>query len=208
MRLAVLGGTGVVGAPLLGQALDQGHHVRLLARDPRSVTPHERLEVVEGNALQADDVAKTVIGSDAALSTLGGYGDSDALRYGVPHVVEAMRAHGVHRLVVLQGFHLDLPGDPGGIGRSLVGMFLRLADRDLVGNSQAMADQLLTVRDIDWTLVRIPRVVPGGPTGQVSSGLLRLGPWSKVTAGDAAAAMITSLGDTATVHQAPMVRSI
>ena len=183
MRIALFGGTGLAGAPLLDHALAAGHTVTLLARHPEAVSPREGLTVIGGNALEGDDVAKTVAGSNAVLSTLGGFGDSDACLHGTTHIIEAMRSTGVRRLVLLQGFHLQLPGDPATLARRVVGTYLRLSDRELPRNTQAMADELRTVDDLDWTLVRVPRLVHRPATGQVTTGSCGFRPWNKAFTG-------------------------
>ena len=50
-RIAILGATGVLGDQLVGRALELGHYVNALARDPRKVKrQNERLTVIKGNA--------------------------------------------------------------------------------------------------------------------------------------------------------------
>jgi len=59
--------------------------------------------------------------------------------------------------------------------------------------------------DLDWTLVRTPRVVHGHSNGACRTGILELGPWSKVTRGTAASFMLRCLADSTYVRRAPMV---
>ena len=204
----MFGGTGNVGRVLLPMTLDAGHQVNLLARTPDSVQRHDPgLTVVRGDALNPDAVAEALDGCQAAVSTLGGFGDADAIDGGTANIIAAMHDTGITRLVVVQGYHLPFPGDPGNIGQRLVNIYLNLNDRHLVPRSHAMAQLLRSSTDIDWTLVRVPRVVPGGPTGAATTGILRLGPWSKVTVGDAAATVLTMLADPGATRTAPMVSS-
>jgi hypothetical protein len=70
-----------------------------------------------------------------------------------------------------------------------------------------MADELVATTDIDWTLVRAPRVRLAPATGRVRTGRLKLGPWSSVTNGDVAAMMLQCLLDKATIGNAPMIAS-
>jgi uncharacterized protein YbjT (DUF2867 family) len=205
MKLAVFGATGTVGSALLAAALDAGHEVRALARTPEKV--HRRapsLVVVHGNAKDAGAVRETLAGCDAALTTLGGFADPDSIRVGTATIMNGMHAAGMRRLVVMQGFHLDFPGDPAGVGRKAVLPLLRLGHRDLVPDSRAMA-AAVQASDLDWTVVRAPRVVVGGRTGHYRAGLLRLGPWNSVTNGDVAEHMLRCLEDPASVGTAPMV---
>ena len=53
MRYAIFGGTGHTGRHLVEQALDAGHEVTALSRDPGRFPAHPRLRAVAG------DVART-----------------------------------------------------------------------------------------------------------------------------------------------------
>jgi len=65
MHVAVSGGTGFIGRPLLDRLLQQGHQVRLLTRDPQRVPPRPGVQVAA--LLPAPDLA----GCDAAVSFAG-----------------------------------------------------------------------------------------------------------------------------------------
>ena len=72
MRLAIFGGTGGTGLELTRQALEQGHSVRVLVRNPnRMPLVNPDMRVVLGNVLDHESVNKTVLGADAVLSCLG-----------------------------------------------------------------------------------------------------------------------------------------
>ncbi|HEY8209478.1 MAG TPA: TIGR01777 family oxidoreductase [Myxococcaceae bacterium] len=65
MHVAVSGGTGFIGRPLVDRLLQEGHQVRLLTRDPRRVLPRPGLQAAA--LLPAPDLA----GCDAAVSFAG-----------------------------------------------------------------------------------------------------------------------------------------
>ena len=73
MKLAVLGGTGLTGKPLILQALEAGHEVVAIVRSPSKLADiqHDSLTVVTANIFSADDLKKHFLGADAVLSTLG-----------------------------------------------------------------------------------------------------------------------------------------
>ncbi len=72
MRLAIFGSTGGTGLELTRQALEQGHSVRVLVRNPnRMPLVNSNMRVVLGNVLDHESVTKTVLGADAVLSCLG-----------------------------------------------------------------------------------------------------------------------------------------
>lgn len=207
MKLAVFGATGTVGSVLLDKALAAGNDVRALARTPSRLTlDHPSLTVVQGDAKDPDAVARTLDGVDVVVSTLGGFADPDSISIGTAIITEAMRAAGLRRIVVVQGYHLDFPGDPRNLGRKLILPMLYLGSRRLVPDSREMA-RALQDGDRDWTVVRIPRVVRGSSTGRVRIGALPLGPWDSVVDSDVADLVLTCLEDPTTIRTAPMIAS-
>jgi putative NADH-flavin reductase len=84
VKLTIIGATGGVGRQLLGQALDAGHDVTAMVRDPGKLPP----DVLGGRAVRivtADLVAtdpqvleSAVAGADAVLSALGPHNNRDA----------------------------------------------------------------------------------------------------------------------------------
>ncbi len=63
MKIAVLGGTRGIGRELVSQAIQTGHEVAVLARDPDRLTlVSERLTVQRGDAGDRDAVRSLVLG--------------------------------------------------------------------------------------------------------------------------------------------------
>jgi putative NADH-flavin reductase len=88
----------------LKSALDAGHPVRVLARDPAKLTvKHDRLEVVKGDATNVDDCARVVEGCEAVVAALGpqGLGTTTLRQDAARALVAAMKAKGVKRIVWL-----------------------------------------------------------------------------------------------------------
>lgn len=205
MKIAMFGVTGTCGTPLLAATLDAGHEVHVLARAPHTVTRTEA-HVTPGDALDRAAVASAIAGCDAVLSTLGGFRGPASLSFGTRNILSAMDEHGVRRLVALQGIHLRLPQDRVNLGQRLIGVIMRVVGRAIVSHGEAMVQDLLTSQ-VDWTLVRIPRVTDAGPTGNARIGALTLGPWSHVTTGDVAATMLALVSTPDYIHAAPMLAS-
>ena len=205
MKLALFGATGTVGTALLAQALDAGHQLRVLARTPAKIGRSDAaLTVLAGDAKDPAAVAATLAGCDGVLSALGGFADSDSIRIGTGLITAAMRAEGIRRLVIVQGFHLDFPDDPRNIGRKLILPLLWLGGRRLIADSRAMATAI-QASDLDWTVIRAPRITHGAPTGRARVGRLRLGPFNSVGNADIAALALSSLIDPAAIGTAPMI---
>ncbi len=205
--IAIVGGTGTVGAEVLRRALASSYRVRALVRDPSRLADRAGdLDVVSGDVRDPDAVARTLAGCDAVLSTLGaGRGDDPATRrIGTANIVDAMRAAAIRRLVVMGGFHVRLPSDPGNLGQRLIVPLLRLSPGIDLDDTEDLAT-VVVGSDRDWTLVRSPRVVPGKRPGAYRTGILRLGPWSSVAPGDVADFMLRCLEDDTQVGRAPMI---
>src|SRR5215217_646569 len=68
-RVLVTGGSGFVGANLVTELLDRGHHVRSFDRAPSPLPAHPRLEVLEGDICDSATVAAAVEGIDTVIHT-------------------------------------------------------------------------------------------------------------------------------------------
>ncbi len=113
MVICVLDATGRTGREATRTALAAGHSVRALVRTPSKLGELlDRVDAVQGDATDADDVRRAVNRSDAVISALG----PDSFREGglyeraLPLVIDAMREHGTLRLVVVSGAGVDAPG--------------------------------------------------------------------------------------------------
>ncbi|CRK62010.1 hypothetical protein [Alloactinosynnema sp. L-07] len=207
MKLAIFGAAGLAGAAVAQLALDRGDQVRALVRSTKPPGVLDRAEIVRGDALDPAAVAATVAGSDVVISTLGGYRGPDSIDKGTMNIIGAMRRTGPRRLVVLQGFHIGFPGDPNNPGKHLVEAFLAVRCRPLLGRGAALGELLRGTGDLDWTLVRIPRMVDGPPSGRAAAGTFRLGPISSVRVGDVADHLYRLAQERASIHEAPMLHT-
>jgi putative NADH-flavin reductase len=160
MRLFVLGATGRTGLSLTRQAIERGHSVTALVRSPNKIDlRHDRLRVVTGNALDWEQVAAALPGHDAVVSILGATARAPTTicADGARSTIAAMQKTALRRLIVVSSALL-FP-DMGTLAR-IVGHFFRfvLADtRDMESQVQAS--------NLDWTIVRPPRLTNGKATG-------------------------------------------
>ncbi|MCB9599806.1 MAG: NAD-dependent epimerase/dehydratase family protein [Sandaracinus sp.] len=104
-KILVLGGTGFIGRALVKRLTDEGHAVRVLARDPRSPHPelaHPRVEVVRGDFTDTKSVEAALGGIEVVYHLARGHGSKweEYEKYDVEPTVrlaEACASAGVRR---------------------------------------------------------------------------------------------------------------
>ena len=208
MKVCILGATGGTGTAAATAARDAGHVVGVLVRDPNRLGPLSGwVDVVQGDATVADDVRRAVTGHEAVISALG----PESFRRGglnsraLPLVIDAMRAAGTRRLVVVSGAGVDVPGDRKGLGPRVLGRALRLVAGSGMADRQREAE-IVMGSSLEWVLVRPPHLVDGPPTGRVRAGAdLQLGLRDQITRADLGRFLVEQLTDGRFLGQAPFV---
>jgi putative NADH-flavin reductase len=157
MNLFVLGATGAIGKQLLDIALERGHRVTAYVRSPQKIhLSHERLKVVQGDVFDADQMAHSLVGHDAILSAFGPttVGSSTSRRKFGRALAAAMRKSGVRCVQIVSAAFL-FP-DIGFVGSILKATLFRQMIPDMAGMEAAFSQS-----DLDWTIVRPPRLTNG-----------------------------------------------
>ncbi len=164
MKIALFGATGFTGVSVLKLALEAGHEVKALVRNPAKVTmEHERLTLVKGDALSKDDIERLLDGTDVVLHCLGvgGKGNgkpttlvSDSVRL----VTEVMEARAMRRLVCMSNVGAGGSGK-WWVNKLVVPAFLRWL-QPLIDDKDRMEAQLRQT-DLEWVALRLPNIVEG-----------------------------------------------
>jgi putative NADH-flavin reductase len=160
MRIFILGATGGIGRELVDQALRRGHRVTAFVRAPRKLgAPHEGLTIVQGDPVSAEAMSASLAGHDAVLSALGppGPGRTTIVSAGARAAVAAMGKGGVRRLLIV-GVAV-LFEDAGFVAALLRRTLLR----NIAADSAEM-ERIVRASDLDWTIVRPPRLTNGPMT--------------------------------------------
>jgi putative NADH-flavin reductase len=166
MRIAILGGTGRIGGDLLGWALDAGHSVHALARQPGALPARPGLTVTRGDALDAAAVAEVIDGAGAVLSALGPRGaraPSGLLGGAALNIVGAMRKTAARRLICVSAAGAYITGDPD-TGWLVKEVLPRALARPFADVRQM--ENVIRESGLDWTLVRPVRLVNRPGTGR------------------------------------------
>ncbi len=152
MKLFVIGATGRTGREIVQQALERGHQVTAFVRSPESITlKNERLTVLNGNAMDENQLFDAMQNHDAVLSALGPrrvFKPSSLLHDSALATTRAMHRSGVKRLVILSAA-AHFPGIPNRI----VSFILRSHMRDSLD-----MEEVVQASGLDWTIARPPRL--------------------------------------------------
>jgi uncharacterized protein YbjT (DUF2867 family) len=166
MQIAILGATGGIGGHVLDWALQAGHPVHALARDPQALPPAAGLTVTRGDALDETAVAEVIDGADAVVSALGPRGaktPSGLLAGAASSTVLAMQKTGASRLVCVSAAGAYVSGDPN-MNWLIKAILPRVLARQFA-DVRAMED-VIRASDLDWTLVRATRLINRPGTGR------------------------------------------
>lgn len=159
-KILIYGATGKVGSQAVNEALNRGHMVTAVSRDPAKITQtHDRLETVKGDVLDPESVASLAAGQDVVIiSVRGVLGKSKDPRDAVPYkavetVVGALRdfSEPAPRLIHVGGSG-SLVVKPGVLWAdklplSIIPRKLRV---EIEGQVLAL-EYLRTVTDVDWS---------------------------------------------------------
>ena len=157
MKLFILGATGGIGRHLVRLAMEHGHFVTAYVRSPKKIgEAHERLKVMQGDVFNAGEMAGSMEGHDAVLSSFGPNALlSSTLRRDFGRALAtAMQESGVHRLELVSSALLFREA---GI---LSGILKVTLFREMLPDMAGMEAEVCQ-SDLDWTMVRPPRLTNG-----------------------------------------------
>lgn len=207
-RVLIVGATGGTGRELVKQALERGHVVTALARNPaRLAIEHPRLTVVKGDVLDPQSVATAMRGQEAVLCALGHkryFYPTRILSEGTRNIVQAMASHGSRRLVCETSL---------GIGDAAfrLGLLYTLFNIPVVLPfyfwDKTRQERVIAGSAVPWVIVRPGALTNGDKRGRVQQGagvgsLLRT---VRVSRADVAAFMLDQLASDTYLRTAPGV---
>ena len=164
MNIVVFGSTGKTGLEVVKQALAQGHTVRAFARTPAKLTLKDsRLEVMQGDVLDAATVEAAVRGQDAVVCALGGgpLRNTTLRSEGTRHLISAMKNQGVQRLVVVTSMGTN---ESWKQLRAFAKVFFRFILSDVIKDHGKQED-LVRASGLLWTILRPSRLTDDPRTG-------------------------------------------
>jgi putative NADH-flavin reductase len=211
MRITVFGATGGIGHEVVRQALDAGHEITAVVRDPARlrVAPHERLRVVTvTDVTDAAAVTPAIANADAVISTLGPANLKQAKTAPIAEpalraITAAMDATGVRRVLAVSAAPVGPPvtGD-GLVMRAIAFPLLRTLLKAVYADLAAM-ERTMAASGTEWTVVRPPRLTHGPHTGRYRTAIgANVSHGRTISRADVADAMLVGLADERLTRQA------
>jgi len=171
--LTILGGTGRVGREVVAQAVKAGHVVNVVSRSRERVAAlAQPITGVDGDVTFADVVDRAVAPADAVISTLAHSKNSpdDVMTQAMRHTLAAMERHNVQRVVVLSCASVPSEGEAVNPLQRISGLF-RSMPSGVEAKDLAEQGRIVSASDLDWTIVRAPRIVDRPATGNIERSL-------------------------------------
>jgi putative NADH-flavin reductase len=185
MKLTIFAATGGVGRQLFSQALEAGHQVTVVVRNPlklppgTSADPAVRVVTVDMSAPDQAKLESAIGGSDAVLSCIGPHNNSDAgiAAPATRAILDAMQATGVKRIIAISASPVGTEPSPGrpnppkhdpGDGffmRHLGERFAKTMFGKVYVDLALMEDELRE-SGLDWTVLRPPKLTNKPLTGK------------------------------------------
>ena len=180
LDIVVYGATGEVGSHVVREALERGHWVTAVSRDPAGVEmQHPNLSVVQGDLLDKASIFETVAGKDVVvLSVRGVIGDSGSPESALQFIAAEMLVEvlstlgdGAPRLLHVGGSG-SLEVEPGVLFAEKLPKILlpRGLEVEILGQILAL-EFYRKVDDVSWTYVTPPKNFTNGPR----TGIFRIG---------------------------------
>lgn len=158
-KIAVIGGTGKSGQYLVQNLLEKGYSLKLLLRHPENfILQNPFIEVVKGDARDETAIHTLIEGTDLVMSTLGQpKGEKSIFSDAAKNIISAMNHYGIRRYIVTTGLSVNTPFDHKNERIKMATGWMYENYPETTTDKQKEYE-LLQDSNLDWTLVRLPRI--------------------------------------------------
>jgi len=168
LNILIIGANGGIGKNTVEVALQAGHKVTAMVRNPANFTlTHPNLSTVQGDVRHPESFESYLGNQDAVISALGEKKDIPTTLYseGNRNLLNAMAKADVRRAFFISAQAIEIsPAQP---------FFVRLATKYIVQKlfghgyaDQRIMEKLIKESDVDWTIMRPPRLIDKPVTGR------------------------------------------
>ena len=169
LNILVIGANGGIGKQAVELALEAGHYVTAMLRDPsKLIITHANLQIVKGDVMRPETLEEHIEGKDVVISALGTNAvTKPTILYseGNKTLLRALKKKDVRRAFFISASALDispvLPFYVRFVEKYVVQKILKHMYDDL-----RIMERLIKGSDVNWTIMRPPRLVNKPATGE------------------------------------------
>lgn len=205
-KIALIGGTGKVGRHIASRALENGYQVRMLVRNPGKLTLRDaRIELVEGNVQNFEDIQKLLNGCQIVINTFGQpLKDKPIYSRVTKNLLEVMDDKQIERYIGVTGASLTINEDKKSIFNRIGAKLFEIFYAKMMLDKKKEWQILNRNQKVKWTLIRLPFIVDGKETGLVKEKLTDM-PGAKITNQDKATFIINQINNQKYLRKAPFI---
>lgn len=207
MKIIVFGASGGTGKEIVRQALEAKHEVTAFVRHPaRVMLEHQQLKLVTGDVTDAATVEKAIAGHEAVISALGPSRPPvpGMMEIAAQNIIAAMKKAGLRRLISTTGAGVRAEQDqPKLIDHLMKGLLTLLAGEVLKDSAANVA--VIRASELDWTIVRYPRLSDGPLTNHYRVGFVGRDSGTRLSRADGAHFVLKELAEGQYICQMPVV---
>jgi putative NADH-flavin reductase len=167
MKLLIIGASRGIGKALLEEALQDGHTVRVLARDPGRIDPTDKaLEVIKGDVRDLEAVSKVIRDMDVVCSCVGvpiTFKPVDLFAEAAKNLVQAVQQQPGLKLIAVTGIGA---GDSKGHGGFLYDRIFKPLFLRTIYEDKDREEEIIMASTTDWLIVRPAGLTNGPRTGK------------------------------------------
>lgn len=206
--IAVIGGTGKSGHYLVHELLKNEYPIKLLLRTPGNFTIESPLiEIVQGDARNFESVNRLIADCSAVISKIGQpAGEDPIFSDSTGNIIQSMNLHGIKRYITITGLNVDTPFDHKNSKVKAATDWMYQNYPKTTKDKQDEYD-LLVNSDLDWTLVRLPLIIPTAERFKKEINLTDC-PGEKISAADLAEFLVSQIDDRTYIKQSPFLYNV
>jgi putative NADH-flavin reductase len=203
MNIFIAGANGGIGRQAVEQALNAGHIVTALVRDPAKLPViHPNLRIIKGNIMQPETFASQMERQEVVISAIGVSGgnffnDKPTSLYsqGCDKLLIAMEQYGVKRFFCISASAVEIspviPWYVRLIAKYVIQKLLKHMYADL-----RLMEGIVKASNSDWTIIRPPQLTNGPLTGKFRTAVNQyLKDSLKISRADVAHLMINTMAN-------------
>jgi putative NADH-flavin reductase len=201
MNILVVGANGGIGRQSVEIALEAGHYVTALVRNPANlVITHAHLQIVTGDIRRPETFERYLENQDAVISAIGGKMNEPTTLYsdGIRLLLMAMKKKGIKRAFFISASAIEIsPIQP---------FYIRVVTKYIVQKlfgpgyaDQRIMEKLIKETETDWTIIRPPRLTDKPVSGHYRFAINRfLENCLSISRADVAHFMVNNINNEAT----------